>query len=83
MGNAPTDITTEHIEHLDYISDRVDAVTHEVQRLIEVTKKSSRLTILDGIAVGIGMFIALPIMLVLIGLLLTVFGISLGSFFHH
>ena len=71
------DITLEHL------ANRVDSVTREVQKLIEVTKKSSRMTITDGIALGVGMFIALPIVLFLIGVILAVSGISLGPFFRH
>lgn len=77
LPDPPKDIT------LEQLGNRVDQVVREVQRLADVMKKASRMTITDGIALGFGMFIALPIILFFVWFLLMVFGVSLGGFLRH
>ena len=77
MEPSSDDVTLAHVVS------RVDDLRRDVQKLIEVTKKSSRLTIMDGIALGVGMFIALPLMITLLWLLLSLLGISLLPLLPH
>ncbi len=62
---------------ITHLREANDALLAEIRALRSDVKKYSRLTILDGVGLAIGMFIALPILLFIAGMLLTMLGLSI------
>jgi hypothetical protein len=60
---------------------QLQQVITEIQTMREELRKASRLTVGDGVSLGIGLVVVLPVILACIGVFFMVLGVSI--FGHH